>query len=91
MLANILLNTYSLIEPKDVNNIKLNKNDSSFRFRSGGQYITFDELSLIAPSGSNTVLLRGSREESVTIGNSISGEQLMIPSKRNLDLNSKYK
>ena len=42
--------------------------------------ITFDELALIAPTGSNTVLFRGSREESATIRNSINGKQLMIPS-----------
>ena|SRR5574343_372568 len=29
--------------------------------KAGGQCITFDELALIAPTGSNTVLLRGSR------------------------------
>ena len=54
---NILINTYSFIEPKDINNIKLNKNDSLFRFRSGGQYITFDELALIVQTGSNTFYL----------------------------------
>ena len=29
--------------------------------KAGGQCITFDELALIAPTGSNTLLLRGSR------------------------------
>ena len=35
---------------------------TSGRLQAGGQCLTFDQLALLAPTGSNTVLLRGSKK-----------------------------
>ena len=35
---------------------------NSPRVQAGGQCLTFDQLALLAPTGSNTVLLRGSKK-----------------------------